>query len=105
LLRLERSRQNINLLEDDMQNTPLPTPLAYRGKRLITVEDASVFILNLPEEKRDTHHWRAAHTAFCCALMEPTYLNSAIVALELALTLDALVDPGVLSISTDAQLL
>jgi hypothetical protein len=86
-----------------MQNTPLPTPLDYQGKRLITVEDASVFILNLPQEKRDMHHWRAAQTAFSCALMEPAYLKTAIVALELALTLDALVDPRVLSISTDAR--
>jgi hypothetical protein len=89
--------------DDDMQNTPLPTPLNYQGKRLVTAEDASVFILNLPQEKRDTHHWRAAHTAFSCALMEPAYLNTAILALELALTLDALVDPNVLSIPAGAR--
>ena len=60
------------------------------------MEDASIFILNLPSEKLDTAHWRAAHAAFGCALMEPAYLGSALVALELALTLDALVDPDVL---------
>ncbi len=83
-----------------MQNTPLPSPLDYEGKRLVTLEDASVLLLNLSQEKRDTHHWRAAHTAFSCALMEPAYLNTAVAALELALTLDALVDPGLLSVST-----
>jgi len=76
----------------------LRSPLVYAGKRLTTVEDASSFILNLPPEKRDTHHWRAAHLAFSCASMEPAYLDTAFVALELALTLDALVDPGLLSI-------
>jgi hypothetical protein len=88
------ARANFRLLEDDMQKTLLPSPLECGGKRLVTVEDASAFVLNLSQEKRDTHHWRAAHTAFSCALMEPAYLNSALAALELALTLDALVHPN-----------
>jgi hypothetical protein len=77
----------------------LPSPLLCEGKRLITVEDASVFILSLPQDKRDTYHWRAAHTAISCAPMEPAFLNAAFVALELALTLDTLVDPDFLSFS------
>jgi hypothetical protein len=89
---------NLKSLEDnDMQDMLLPSPFVYQGKRLVTVEDASVFILNLPQEKRDAQHWRAAHAAFSCALMEPAYLNAALVALELAMTLDALIDPGVLN--------
>jgi hypothetical protein len=88
----------MNLLEEDkVQNGQLPSPLIYQDKRLITVEDAAVFILNLPPEKLDEHHWRAAHAAFSCALMEPAYLKAALVALELAMTLDVLVDPNVLS--------
>jgi hypothetical protein len=70
-----------------------------RAKILITVEDASVFILSLPQEKRNTHHWRVAHAAFSCASMEPAYLNTAFVSLKLALTLDALIDPDLLSFS------
>lgn len=81
-----------------MKTTPLPFPLVHEHKRLMSVEDASVFILNLPQEKLDTHHWRAAHMAFSCACMEPAYLHTAFIALELALTLDALVDPNLLSI-------
>jgi hypothetical protein len=73
--------------------TALPIPLEYEGRKFLTVEDASAFVLNLPLEKRDTQHWRAAHAAFSCALMEPAYLKAAVIALQLALTLDALVDP------------
>jgi hypothetical protein len=80
-----------------VQNSQLPTPLVYQGKKLVTVEDASVFILNLPQAKLDAQHWRAAHTAFSCALMEPAYLSAALVALELAMTLDSLIDPGALT--------
>jgi hypothetical protein len=80
-----------------MQDIMLPSPLSYAGKRLVTVEDASVFILNLPQEKRDAPHWRAAHAAFSCALMEPAYLSAALAALELAMTLDSLINPGVLT--------
>jgi hypothetical protein len=80
-------------LEDDMQNTALKFPLECRGKTLLTVDDASAFVLNLPSKTLDTQHWRAAYAAFSCASMEPTYLNAAINALELALTLDALIDP------------
>jgi hypothetical protein len=75
----------------------LPSPLTYAGKRFVTIEDASVFILNLPQEKRDAAHWRAAHAAFGCALMEPAYLGAALSALELAMTLDSLINPGVLT--------
>jgi hypothetical protein len=60
--------------------------------------DASVFILSLPQEKRDAYHWRDARAAFSCASMEPAYLNTAFVGLELALTLDTLVDPDLLSL-------
>ena len=77
-----------------MQHRQLPSPLIYRNKRLVTVEDATVFILNLPPEKLDEHHWRAALAAFSCASMEPAYLKAALVALELAMTLDVLVDPS-----------
>jgi hypothetical protein len=80
-----------------MQDMTLPSPLAYGGKTLVTVEDASVFILNLPQEKLDAPHWRAAHAAFGCALMEPAYLNAALIALELAMTLDSLIAPGILT--------
>jgi hypothetical protein len=83
--------------DDDVRSMLLPSPLLYEGKQLITMEDASVLILSLPQEKRDTHHWRAAHTAFSVASTELTYLNTAFVALELALTLDTLVDPDLLS--------
>jgi hypothetical protein len=81
-----------------MQNNTdaLPFPLEYRGKKFLTVEDASVFVLNLSEEQREIYHWRNAHTAFTCALMEPAYLKTAVIALQLALTLDALVDPTLL---------
>jgi hypothetical protein len=80
-------------------NTPLPIPLEYKGKRLVTVEDASVFVLNLGEEQLDKHHWRVAHSAFSCAVMEPAYLKTALATLENALTLDALVDPNFLSVT------
>ena len=81
-----------------MKNIPIPSPLFHAGKRFTSVEDAFIFILNLPPEKRDTHYWRAAHTAFSCASIEPAYLHTALTALELALTLDALVDPNFLSL-------
>jgi hypothetical protein len=74
--------------------TPLSSPMIYQGKKLTTVEDASVFILNLSQEKLEAAHWRAAHSAFGCALMEPAYLSAALIALKLAMTLDALVDPS-----------
>jgi hypothetical protein len=83
--------------DDKVQHRQLPSPIIYRDKQLVTVEDAAVFILNLPSEKLDEPHWRAAHAAFSCALMEPAYLKAALVALELAMTLDVLVDPNVLS--------
>ncbi len=83
-----------------MPNIMLRSPLVYAGKQITTVEDALSLILNLPSQKRDSHHWRAAHFAFSCASMEPAYLDTAFVALELALTLDTLVDPGLLSIPT-----
>jgi hypothetical protein len=85
--------------DDDVRSILLPSPLLYEGKQLITAEDASVFILSLPQEKRNTHHWRVAHAAFSCASMEPAYLNTAFVSLKLALTLDALIDPDLLSFS------
>jgi hypothetical protein len=91
------------LEDDDVQDIPLPSPLFYRDKWFITVKDASVFILNLPPEKLNTQHWRAAHSAFSCALMEPAYLKAAVVALELAITLDALIDPDVLSPALSKQ--
>jgi len=99
LLRLNAHGKKL-LLEDDMQNdtTPLPFPLDYKGRQLLTVEDASAFVLNLSEEQRDINRWRAAHTAFSCALMEPAYLKTAVITLQLALTLDALVDPTLLAI-------
>jgi hypothetical protein len=77
----------------------LPFPLEYGGKKFLTVEDASVFVLNLSEKQRELHHWRNAHTAFTCALMEPAYLKTAVIALQLALTLDALVHPTLLAVS------
>jgi hypothetical protein len=80
-----------------MQHTELPSPLHYKDKTFRTAEEASVFVLNLPLEKLHTQHWREAHAAFGCALMEPAYLNTAITALELAITLDALVDPTLLT--------
>ena len=83
--------------DDNVQHRQLPSPLIYRDKRLVTVEDAAAFILNLPPEKLDEPHWRAAHAAFSCALMEPAYLKAALVALDLARTLDVLVNPNVLS--------
>jgi hypothetical protein len=93
----DRTRGKIISGDHGMQDIRLPSPLAYAGKRFVTVEDASVFILNLPQEKLDAPHWGAARAAFGCALMEPAYLAAALTALELAMTLDSLIDANVLT--------
>ena len=61
-----------------MRDIPLPFPINYIGSRLITVEDASEFILNLPQQRLDAHHWRAAHIAFSRDLMEPNSTQRAL---------------------------
>jgi len=83
-----------------MKNTPLPFALIYEQTQLISLEDAFIFLLNLPPRKLTDQHWQDAHTAIGCACIEPEYLHTAFIALELALTLDALVDPDLLSFPT-----
>jgi hypothetical protein len=98
IVTLEASRQFVkDKLEDDMSvlsnNSPLPYDLDYEGKRLTTIGEASAFILGLPDEAREEHHWRVAHMALCCALAEPKYLDTATLTLKTALTLHEMVQP------------
>jgi hypothetical protein len=79
-------------------DSPLSFNLDYMGKRLTTVGDASAFILSLPKEHREEHHWRVAHMAISCALVEPSYLDTATLTLRTALTLHELVQPWLLDV-------
>jgi hypothetical protein len=89
-------------MEDDMttlhNDSPLPFNLDYMGQRLATVGDASAFILGLPKEYREEHHWRVAHMAISCALLEPSYLDTAALTLRTALTLHEIVQPWLLDV-------
>jgi hypothetical protein len=85
-------------MSDLNNNSPLPFDLDYMGRPLRTVGEASAFILSLSKEQRDQHHWRVAHMAFSCALMEPAYLDTATLTLKTALTLHEIVQPWLLDV-------
>jgi hypothetical protein len=85
-------------MSDLNNNSPLPFKLDYMGRLLTTVGEASEFILSLSNEQREQYHWRVAHMAFSCALMEPAYLDTATQTLKTALTLHEMVQPRVLDV-------
>jgi hypothetical protein len=62
----------------------------FDGRTITTVSDAANYFAALSEVERDKYHWRVAIHALDAAIGEPSYLKTATISLQTALTMDGL---------------
>jgi hypothetical protein len=73
-------------------NTPLAFPLKlkpfYIPQTITTLGEATRFLAELPEETRQRGCWKIAIGTLAAAVREPSYIKTATLSLQAALTLE-----------------